>query len=85
MPVVDMLIAADDRGRAAVLLKPLLRSHAGDLEVLERAVKVFRREDDPELLLETEKALAEGYYRTGRTKEAAALYGELVSSRCMTR
>jgi len=78
LPVVDMLIAADDRGRAAVLLKPLLRSHAGDLEVLERAVKVFRREDDPELLLETEKALAEGYYRTGRTKEAAALYGELV-------
>jgi tetratricopeptide (TPR) repeat protein len=78
LPVVDMLIGAEDRGRAAVLLKPLLRSHAGELEVLERAVKVFRRDDDPELMLETEKALAEGYYRTGRTKEAAALYGELV-------
>jgi tetratricopeptide (TPR) repeat protein len=78
LPVVDTLINADDRGRAAVLLKPLLRSHAGQLEVLERAVKVFHRDDDPELMLETEKALAEGYYRAGRSKEAAELYGELV-------
>jgi len=78
LPAVDMLIGADDRGRASVLLKPLLRSHAGELEVLERAVKVFRRDDDPELMLETEKALAEGYFRIGRTKEAAVLYGELV-------
>jgi len=78
LPVVDVLVGADDRGRAGALLKPLLRSHAGELEVLERAVKVFRRDDDPELVLETEKALAEAYYRCGRSKEAAELYNELI-------
>ena len=78
LAVVDVLVGADDRGRAGALLKPLLRSHAGELEVLERAVKVFSREDDPELMLETEKALAEAYYRSGRSKEAGELYNELV-------
>ncbi|MFZ5786776.1 MAG: tetratricopeptide repeat protein [Acidobacteriota bacterium] len=78
LPAVDRLIAARDTQRAATLLKRLLRGAPGDVDVLERAAKVFDRREDPDLVFTVEAALADAYFRADRRPEALDLYRRLV-------
>ncbi len=77
LPVVDRLLAARDLERAGQLLKRLMKSAPRDIEVLERALKVFDRRKDGEFFSLLESALADAYYQAGRRQEAADLYMEL--------
>jgi tetratricopeptide (TPR) repeat protein len=78
LPAIDRLIAARDPQRAAMLLKRLLRGTPSDLDVLERAAKVFDRREDPDLVFTVEAALADAYFRADRRTEALDLYRRLV-------
>ncbi len=80
LPAVDRLIAARDLVRAGVLLRRLLRSVPSDIEVLERALKVFDRGEDPALVESVEAALADAYFRAGRREAARPLYRNLVAA-----
>ncbi|MFH1176556.1 MAG: tetratricopeptide repeat protein [Acidobacteriota bacterium] len=77
LPAVDRLLAAGDRTRAAGLVKRLLQTTPADIEVLERARRVFDRRQDPEMLSTIEAALADAYFRSGRREGALQLYREL--------
>lgn len=77
LPVVTRLAESGDRARASALVKKLLRSAPGDLEVLERATQVFSRSDDPDMAVTLEAALADALLRAGRREEAGVLYRRL--------
>ncbi|MFI5164987.1 MAG: tetratricopeptide repeat protein [Thermoanaerobaculales bacterium] len=77
LPVMDRLIKAGDVARTAALVKKLLYSSPGDAEVLERALKVFDRHNDPDMVLNIEAALADAYARAGRRLDAIGLYRRL--------
>lgn len=77
LPVVDRLIAAREMGRAAGLLRHLVRDMSGDVDVLERAVTVFDRRQEPDLVMAAESSLADAYYLSERTSEALDLYRRL--------
>ncbi len=77
LPVMDRLIKAGDVARTAALVKKLLHSAPGDPEVLERALKVFDRNRDPDMVMNIEAALADAYVRGGRRDEAIELYRRL--------
>ncbi len=78
LPVVDRLLAAGDTLRASSLVKRLLRSTPGDIDVLERALRVFDRRDDPDMVLTMEAALADAYFRAQKHDAAVKLYRELL-------
>jgi tetratricopeptide (TPR) repeat protein len=78
LPVVDRLLAAGDTLRASNLVKRLLRSTPGDIDVLERALKIFDRRDDPDMVLTMEAALADAYFRAQKRDAAVKLYRELL-------
>jgi pilus assembly protein FimV len=77
LPVVDRLLAVGDTLRAASLVKRLLRSTPGDIDALERALKVFDRREDPDMVLTMEAALADAYFRAQKRDAAVKLYREL--------
>ncbi len=77
LPAVDRLLAAGDRTRAEGLVKRLLRGAPGDIEVLERALKILDRRSDPDMVDTMEAALADAYFRAGRRSDALALYRRL--------
>jgi tetratricopeptide (TPR) repeat protein len=77
VPVVDRLIAAGDIARAASLIKRLLRSSPGDIDILQRALRVFDRRDDPDMVVTMEAALADAYFRADKREAAVKLYREL--------
>jgi pilus assembly protein FimV len=77
LPVMDRLIRAGDVARTAALVKKLLHGSPRDAAVLERAVKVFDRGTDAEMVLSIESALADAYAHDGRRQEASALYRRL--------
>ena len=77
LPVMDRLLKVGDVARTAALVKKLLHSAPGDAEVLERALKVFDRHHDPDMVLNIEAALADSYARAGRRDEAIGLYRRL--------
>ncbi|HUK14138.1 MAG TPA: tetratricopeptide repeat protein [Thermoanaerobaculaceae bacterium] len=76
-PLMDRLLKAGDLGRAAALVKKLLLGSPGDPAVLERAIKVFDRKADPDMVMNLETALADAYFRGGRRDEASPLYQRL--------
>jgi tetratricopeptide (TPR) repeat protein len=75
---IDGLLVANDLGRAATLVERLLKSNPRDAEVLERALKVFDQQNDPDMVVNIETALADVYYRDARKEEAAKFYLRLV-------
>ena len=77
MPVVDRLLAAGDAARAGSLIKRLLRSTPGDIDILQRALKVFDRRNDPDMVATMEAALADAYFRAEKRDAAIKLYREL--------
>ncbi len=77
VPVVDRLLAAGDAVRAGSLVKRLLRSTPGDVDVLQRALRVFDRREDPDLVATMEAALADAYFRADKRDAAVKLYREL--------
>lgn len=77
LPTVDRLLAAGDRTRAEGLVKRLLRGAPGDIEVLERALRILDRRSDPDMVDTVEAALADAYFRAGRRGDALALYRRL--------
>ncbi len=77
LPAADRLAHAGDTARAAALLRRLLRATPGDVDVLERAAKVFDRREDPDMVLSVETALAEAYLRAERRHDALELYRAL--------
>ena len=76
-PVVDRLLKAGDVARAGALIKKLLLNSPADPAVLERAVSVFDRKADPDMVHNIETALADAYFRGGRSAEAVQLYQRL--------
>jgi tetratricopeptide (TPR) repeat protein len=80
LPAIDRLLQASDFGRAATLVERLLKSDPGDIEVLERALKVFDQQNDRDMVTNIEAALADAYYRGGRHDEAAQVYHRLVEA-----
>jgi tetratricopeptide (TPR) repeat protein len=77
LPTIDRLVRANDLGRAATLVERLLKSNPRDPEVLERALKVFDQQNDPDMVVNIETALADVYYRNARKEEAANFYRRL--------
>jgi tetratricopeptide (TPR) repeat protein len=77
LPVVDRLIAAKETARAVGIMRRFVREAAADIDVLERAVQVFDRRQEPDLLLSSETALADAYYDAQRESEALELYRRL--------
>ena len=77
LPAVDRLYKAHDTARAGALLKRLLKSVPGDVEVLEKALAVFDRRTDPDMVSGIEASLADACFRSGKTDRAAELYGRL--------
>lgn len=77
LPTIDRLLAAGDRNRAEGLVRRLLRGAPGDVEVLERALKILDRRTDPDLVETVEAALADAYFRAGRKGDALAFYRRL--------
>ncbi len=77
LPTIDRLLQAHDLGRAATLVERLLKSDPRDAEVLERALKVFDQQNDPDMVVNIETALADVYYRDARKEEAAKFYRRL--------
>jgi tetratricopeptide (TPR) repeat protein len=77
LPTIDRLLQVHDLGRAATLVERLLKSDPRDAEVLERALKVFDQQNDPDMVVNIETALADVYYRDARTEEAAKFYRRL--------
>jgi tetratricopeptide (TPR) repeat protein len=80
LPAIDRLLQANDFGRAAPLVERLLKSDPGDIEVLERALKVFDQQNDRDMVTNIEAALADAYYRGGRHDEAVQVYQRLVEA-----
>jgi tetratricopeptide (TPR) repeat protein len=80
LPTIDRLLQANDFGQAAPLVERLLKSDPGDIEVLERALKVFDQQNDRDMVTNIEGALADAYYRGGRRHEAAQVYQRLVEA-----
>jgi len=80
VPVIDRLLAAGDAPRAGSLVKRLLRSSPGDVDILQRALKVFDRRDDPDMVATMEAALADAYFRADKRDAAVQLYRELARS-----
>jgi len=78
LPAIDRLVQTNDLDRAATLVQRLLKSDPRDAEVLERALKVFDQQNDPDMVLNIETALADVYFRASRSQEAADLYVRLV-------
>jgi pilus assembly protein FimV len=78
LPTVDRLLRAGDVARAAALIKRLLRTTPTDIEVLERARRVFDKLGDPDMVASIEVALAESYMRVRKVDEATKLYQRLV-------
>ena len=78
LPTIDRLLQANDLGRAATLVERLLKSDPRDAEVLERALKVFDQQNDPDMVINIETALADVYFRASRKEEAANFYLRLV-------
>lgn len=78
LPAVDRLLRAGDVARAATLVKRLLRSAPTDIEVLNRANRVFERMNDHDMVVTIEVALTEAYIRDGRKGEAADLHRRLL-------
>jgi len=74
LTTVDRLLEANDLRRAATLVERLLRSNAGNAEILERALKVFSQQNDADMVVNIETALADVYFREGRKSEAVDLY-----------
>jgi tetratricopeptide (TPR) repeat protein len=77
VPVVDRLLAAGDVVRAGSLVKRLLRSTPGDIDVLQRALRVFDRREEPDMVVTMEAALADAYFRADKRDAAVKLYREL--------
>ncbi len=77
LPTVDRLMAVGDRHRAEGLVRRLLRGAPGDVEVLERALRILDRASDPDLVDTVEAALADAYFRAGRRGDALSLYRHL--------
>ena len=77
LPIIDRLLKIRDVARAATLVKKLMNSMPGDAPVLERALRVFEQQDDTDMVLSIEAALAEAYLRDGRQTEAIPLYRRL--------
>lgn len=77
LPTIDRLLAAGDRNRAEGLVKRMLRGAPGDVEVLERALKILDRASDPDMVDTVEAALADAYFRASRKGDALALYRRL--------
>jgi tetratricopeptide (TPR) repeat protein len=75
---IDRLVQANDLARAATLVERLLKSDPRDAEVLERALKVFDQQNDPDMVVNIETALADVHFRAARRREAADLYAQLV-------
>ncbi|NWF99856.1 MAG: tetratricopeptide repeat protein [Thermoanaerobaculaceae bacterium] len=80
VPAIDRLVSGGDTARAAALVKRLLRSVPSDIDVLERALKVFDRRDDPDMVAGIEAALADAYFRAGRHDAARPLYRNLAAA-----
>lgn len=80
LPAIERLLAAHDHARAGVLLKRLLRSVPGDIEVLEKALEVFDRREDPDLFASVEASLADAYFRSGAYDAARPLYRSLAAA-----
>ncbi len=74
LPTIDRLVEAGDLDRAVTLVERLLPKHAGESAVLERALRVFDRRSDHDMVASIEAALAEAYYREGRNDDAAEVY-----------
>jgi pilus assembly protein FimV len=74
LSTVDRLLEAGDLGRAATLVERLLRSNTGNAQILERALKVFSTQNDADMVVNIETALADVYFREGRKSEAVELY-----------
>jgi pilus assembly protein FimV len=74
LATVDSLLEANDLRRAGTLVERLLRSNAGNAEILERALKVFSQQNDADMVVNIETALADVYFREGRKSEAVQLY-----------
>jgi pilus assembly protein FimV len=77
IPVAERLLAAGDALRAGSLIKRLLRSTPGDVDVLQLALKVFDRRNDPDMVATMEAALADAYFRSDKREAAIKLYREL--------
>lgn len=77
LPTIDRLLAAGDRHRAEGLVKRMLRGAPGDVEVLERALKILDRASDPDMVDTVEAALADAYFRASRRGDALSLYRRL--------
>jgi pilus assembly protein FimV len=80
LPAIDRMVKAGDMGRAGAMVKRLLRSAPGDMDVLEKALKVFDRKNDPDLVSSIEAALADAYFRAQRKQPAIDLYARLAQS-----
>jgi tetratricopeptide (TPR) repeat protein len=78
LPTIDRLVQANDLDRAATLVEQLLKSDPRDAEVLDRALKVFDKLNDADMVLNIETALADVLFRASRRQEAADLYVRLV-------
>ncbi len=74
LPTIDRLLQAGDLERAASLVERLLVKHAGETEVLERALRVFDQRNDRDMVMNIETKLADAYFRDDRREEAAQLY-----------
>ncbi len=77
LPTIDRLVAAGDRRRAEGLVKRMLRGAPGDVDVLERALKILDRNSDADLVETVEAALADAYFRAGRRGDALSIYRRL--------
>jgi tetratricopeptide (TPR) repeat protein len=75
---IDRLVEANDLDRAATLVERLLKSDPRDAEVLERALKVFDQQNDPDMMVNIETALADVHFRAARKEEATDIYLRLV-------
>jgi pilus assembly protein FimV len=77
LPAIDRLLKARDVARAATLVKRLVSSSPGDIEVLERAFQIYEQMDDADMVVNIETALADAYFRSGRQAESIPLYRRL--------
>ncbi len=80
LPAIDRLLKARDVARAATLIKRLVSSSPGDLEVLECAFQIYEQMDDADMLVNIETALADAYFRSDRQAESIPLYRRLAAA-----
>ncbi|HVN32972.1 MAG TPA: tetratricopeptide repeat protein [Thermoanaerobaculaceae bacterium] len=74
LPTIDRLLEANDLSQAATLVERLLKRDPRDADVLERALKVFDKQNDTDMVVSIGTALADVYFSGERTEEAAKLY-----------